>query len=37
MARNSQKCVSVDGASAQNGAALVQWDCVEGTNQHWLG
>ncbi len=35
VARNSQKCVSVDGASSQNGAAMVQWDCVNGSNQKW--
>ncbi|MFE3144840.1 RICIN domain-containing protein [Streptomyces scopuliridis] len=35
VARNSQKCVSVSGASTQNGADAVQWDCVEGTNQHF--
>lgn len=35
VARNSQKCVSVAGASTQNGAAAVQWDCVNGTNQQW--
>ncbi|AXE82302.1 hypothetical protein C5746_41810 [Streptomyces atratus] len=32
---NSGKCLSVNGASTKNGAALVQWDCVEGTNQRF--
>ncbi|MFE9888382.1 RICIN domain-containing protein [Streptomyces scopuliridis] len=35
VARNSQKCVSVSGASTQNGADAVQWDCVSATNQQW--
>lgn len=35
VARNSQKCVSVDGASTQNGAAMVQWDCGDAPNQQW--
>jgi hypothetical protein len=35
VARNSQKCVSVEGASTQNGAAAVQWDCVDAPNQKW--
>ncbi|MFF5090419.1 RICIN domain-containing protein [Streptomyces niveus] len=35
VARHSQKCVSVEGASTQNGAAEVQWDCVDGPNQKW--
>lgn len=35
VARHSQKCVSVAGVSTQNNAALVQWDCVEGSNQHF--
>ncbi|WP_326615484.1 RICIN domain-containing protein (plasmid) [Streptomyces scopuliridis] len=35
VARHSQKCVSVAGASTQNGAAAVQWDCVDAPNQKW--
>ncbi|MFD7496177.1 RICIN domain-containing protein [Streptomyces sp. NPDC059832] len=35
IARNSQKCVSVEGASTQNNAAAVQWDCLEAPNQQW--
>ncbi|MFE7647868.1 hypothetical protein [Streptomyces phaeoluteigriseus] len=35
VARNSQKRVSVSCASTQNGAGSVQWDCLEGTNQHF--
>ncbi|MCX4785097.1 MULTISPECIES: RICIN domain-containing protein [unclassified Streptomyces] len=35
VARNSQKCVSVEGASTQNGAAAVQWDCLDAPNQQW--
>ncbi|MFJ8948419.1 RICIN domain-containing protein [Streptomyces sp. NPDC102395] len=34
-ARHSGKCLSVNGQSTDNGAALVQWDCVEYTNQHF--
>jgi hypothetical protein len=35
VARHSQRCVSVDGASTQNGAAMVQWDCGDAPNQQW--
>ncbi|MBW8737040.1 MAG: RICIN domain-containing protein [Streptomyces turgidiscabies] len=35
VARNSQRCVSVEGASTQNGAAAVQWDCGDAPNQQW--
>ncbi|MEU3725042.1 RICIN domain-containing protein [Streptomyces sp. NPDC031705] len=34
-ARHSGKCLSVAGVSNDNSAALVQWECVEGTNQHF--
>lgn len=32
---NSGKCLSVSGASVQNNATVVQWDCVNATNQEW--
>lgn len=35
VARHSQKCVSVAGASTQNNADAVQWDCVDAPNQQW--
>ncbi|WP_329201668.1 MULTISPECIES: RICIN domain-containing protein [unclassified Streptomyces] len=35
VARNSQKCVSVAGAGTANGAAAVQWDCLDAPNQQW--
>lgn len=35
VARNSQKCVSVEGVSSANGAAAVQWDCLDAPNQQW--
>jgi hypothetical protein len=35
VARNSDKCVSVSGASTQNGATSVQWDCMDAPNQQW--
>lgn len=35
VARNSQRCVSVDGASTANGARDIQYDCVEAANQQW--
>ncbi|WP_405700083.1 RICIN domain-containing protein [Streptomyces sp. NBC_00069] len=34
-ARHSGKCLSVSNASTSNGAPLTQFDCVEGTNQHF--
>lgn len=35
VARHSQKCVSVAGVSNANGAAAVQWDCLDAPNQQW--
>ncbi|MGW7594339.1 RICIN domain-containing protein [Streptomyces rubiginosohelvolus] len=35
VARNSQKCASVNAGSTQNGAAVSQWDCADATNQQW--
>ncbi|MFI5619506.1 RICIN domain-containing protein [Streptomyces sp. NPDC051567] len=35
VARNSQKCASVAGASTQNNAKVVQFDCLEAPNQQW--
>jgi hypothetical protein len=35
VARHSEKCVSVEGVSTANGAAAVQWDCVDAPNQKW--
>lgn len=35
VARNSQRCASVDGASTANGARVIQYDCVEAANQQW--
>ncbi|MFF3959411.1 RICIN domain-containing protein [Streptomyces sp. NPDC001890] len=35
IARHSQKCASVNGQSTANGAAVVQWDCVNYPNQQW--
>jgi hypothetical protein len=35
--RNSGKCMGVTGGSAQNGAAVVQWDCNGHPDQRWFG
>ncbi|MFE7268247.1 RICIN domain-containing protein [Streptomyces sp. NPDC057592] len=35
VARHSQKCASVENASTQNNARVIQYDCVNGTNQQW--
>jgi len=35
IASHSNKCVDVYGASADNGAAVIQWSCHYGDNQTW--
>ncbi|MFD9220464.1 RICIN domain-containing protein [Streptomyces sp. NPDC060064] len=35
VARNSQRCVTVDGAVTTNNGRVVQWDCVDVPNQKW--
>ncbi|WP_327279733.1 MULTISPECIES: RICIN domain-containing protein [unclassified Streptomyces] len=35
VARNSRRCVSVDGASTANRAGIIQYDRVGGTNQYF--
>ena len=33
--RHSGKCIDVQGASAANNAAVIQWSCNGRSNQHW--
>jgi hypothetical protein len=35
VARNSQRCVSVEAASIQSGAQTVQLDCMDSPSQQW--
>ena len=35
VARHSGKCLDVSGASADNLASVIQWDCQGGENQQW--
>jgi len=35
VARHSGKCLDVSGASADNLAPVIQWDCYRGENQQW--
>lgn len=34
-AKHSGKCLDVSGASSNNGAPIIQWDCNGGQNQQW--
>jgi N-acetylmuramoyl-L-alanine amidase len=35
VAKHSGRCMDVYGASRDNGAAIIQWDCHNGDNQAW--
>jgi len=35
IARHSNKCLDVSGASTADGAQIQQWTCTGGTNQQW--
>lgn len=35
VAKHSGRCMDVYGASRDNGAAIIQWDCHSGDNQAW--
>ena len=34
-AKHSGQCLDISGASRDNGASVIQWDCHRGSNQQW--